>query len=107
MEMEENYSEIIHTVCGRPMMFAHDGKFQTIADFLSGYDWAKRDTEGKSELKDRFRDWLAQRFYKLNGTPRNYVWWAYISIHFPKDEEAFNQLPLLYQEYRDSINSGV
>jgi hypothetical protein len=83
-------------------MFVEDGKFRSVAAFLDGYDWTLWQVYGK-ERDDTdlggFRIWLADRCWNSSRLPRNMNWSFYIRKLYPEDREAFERLPLLFDEY--------
>ena len=93
-----NLREFIQQVCLRPSMHVGVHRFDLAVAYIDGYYHALvflRSEETKSgELRD-FSSWLAER----HNLPRNWTWGSLMQKAYPNDEFAFEQLPLLYEEF--------
>jgi hypothetical protein len=91
--------ELILQVSARPAMFVGVANFDLALAFIGGFHYAlsilKPDAADPKELNE-FSIWLAEKF----GLPRNWAWSAVLRRVYPNDEEAFKQLPLLYDEFK-------
>ena len=93
--------ELILGICARPeMWFGRQGLELTFA-FLEGFDYAEARNRPTGEPTDLtwFRWWLAERLYRSRGMPRNTGAYYYVKALYPDDEEAFAELPKLYEEF--------
>ncbi len=104
--MEDEYPNssleaVINAVCTRPHMATHDGRFESIGNFINGFVCGKGPTAHKT--LDGFHAWLqmwlAETGFPKSEIPRNYVWQWYIKQAFPEDADAIKNLPLLFKEY--------
>ncbi len=79
-----------------------DGRFNTVAAFINGYEFATQQLTGldrNETIIGRFRYWLGQRFYKSHGIARNLGWEWYITKVWEDDNTRLEQLRLLLNEF--------
>ena len=111
-------AELIPFICSRPRMFARSGTFDEIAAFLEGYDFAMSEFAPK-EVKEagliEFGRWLnrthedADGVWQINGeeVAANLGWSSKFRRLCPADDEAFEALPRLYQQFLDDLQHRI
>lgn len=102
-----NLRELIQQVCLRPTMYTGGYDFYKACHFIRGYEQALSDhcpeAIGQADLGG-FRLWLAHKYRESPAT----AWIGSIRRHCDDDETAFEQLPILLDEYiMERVNSVI
>jgi hypothetical protein len=98
----QSLEQIVEKITTHPQMWVRDTSFNTIAAFISGYDWAAQEYTGLSRSETelgRFRTWLIERMSKnQNNTPKNLSWESYLEQE-AGDNVKITLLHNLFKEY--------
>jgi len=101
---ELEFSELVYYICKRPRMYTPTGTFYECVCFIeglaSGYlNPGRYGFAGHSRMRP-FIDWICEKRNKDNRR----FWWPDFRELFDSDEEAFQELPILYKEYVNDID---
>ena len=97
-----SFQETLKHICSRPEMYVGERRFTTVAAWIGGYYWGLHQNKGADDNPiglDGFRLWLSDKFAASHGIEPNLGWWLYLVRLYPEDEEALEQLPILYSEF--------
>jgi hypothetical protein len=92
---ETDLGLLIKNISQRPEMYTGSSDLTIVAAFIEGFAYAIPEFE--DEIKE-FNYWLPIRL----KFPRNWAWWAGLAKIFPNNEDAFRELPILFDEFRKS-----
>jgi len=92
--------KVMRYLCHRHHAY-FDGNFRYAAMFIDGFACG-RSKNGiattHTEL-DRFRIWLMKHWAGTLSVPAYSAWWVFVLALYPNDEEAFQNLPKLLDEF--------
>ena len=98
-----SFQEVVHAVCKRPRMYVGRYSFELATAFLNGYHFAlttmQPDSHSVEEMWE-FSQWIGKRF----GTATNIDWSHTLRQMYLEDEQAFQQLIQLYDEFVTEMN---
>ena len=103
------FHEILESICKRPELYVDERRFQTVAAWLRGYSGgliASHDGDSSKIGLSGFQDWLSAKFYASHGIGRNLIWEGYIIRLYPDDNQALDQLPILFNEFITETRRG-
>lgn len=111
-------AELIPVICSRPRMFVRSGTFDEVINVLMGYDAALFEfapQEVKETSLKEFGRWLtrthenADMQWQINGeeVAASLYWSSKFRRLCPADDEAFEALPRLYQQYLDDLQHRI
>lgn len=86
-------ADLLRKFCHRRMMFTGSDRFDYSAAFLNGF--FQSDLEAGKEFAE-FLEWCSRKM-QVSG---NRGWMAMIRDQYDSDEEAFEALPQLFEEFR-------
>ena len=97
-----SYTELIEIICARPGMTTMKGTFEEVAAWLQGLA-AGLDEGNADALREwkGFVKWLLRRL----RYPSNYVWSAALRQTYPEDIVVFEQLRVLFHEYKLAVET--
>jgi hypothetical protein len=97
-----NFREFIQQICLRPAMYAGTYDFYKACIYIEGYNSAlldhKPEAIGQADLRG-FYLWLAHKY----GESPSIAWIGTIRNYCNDDESAFEQLPILLDEYINQL----
>ena len=104
-----DFQQMIEFICERPEMYVNERRFKTVAAWLNGYSGGLIHCHNgdKSQIGlSGFQDWLSAKFYASHGIGRNLIWEGYIIRLYPDDNQALEQLPVLFNEFITETRRG-
>ena len=98
MMTEDEFLEIVEALCKRPPMYTATGSFFEVASFLEGFGSGADVRHGDCQYHSRltpFLKWAAHKFQSGEVI----IQWTDFRARFASDDEACENLPVLYREY--------
>lgn len=77
------------------MMYVGERSFNKVAIFINGFSYA---SSANTEELAAFTSWIGIKL-KL---PKNWLWFAILKKRYSNDEDIFQELPQLFEEFRDN-----
>jgi hypothetical protein len=99
---QEEFLKLIVAICKRPKMYTPTGTFYETVSFMEGLGaGAGIDGDIGHSKFTRFLRWMAKR---LDNNDRFPILWTRFAEHFSTEQEAFEALPSLYEEFVSDSN---
>lgn len=96
----ENLIDMVTQISARPAMFVGNCDFDRVAAFIDGFMMARKQfgVLGEWEIMRAFSLFLALKFNR----PRNWDWSGIMKDNYGNDNQLWEMLPLLFQEFLDA-----
>ena len=104
-----DFQETLNYICKRPELCVGERRFRTVAAWLEGFSLGLivcHDGDSSKIGLSGFQDWLSAKFCASHGIGGNLVWEGYFIRLYPDDNQALEQLPVLFNEFITETRRG-
>ena len=96
MMTKRDFLEYVEAICKRPKMYTPNGSFYEVVSFLEGYSTGANVGEfAYHSAFTPFMKWTIKKF----GIQEIIIDWKEFRELFSSEQDALNNLPILYKEY--------